>query len=207
LNTLRIPEVAAVAGIWLLSCGASWPADHVRGEGHLAAPIEHLAATLSGNYRYQGAPLEWKLEQSFQMGSTQCSGETLQHEVLLRPTLGEEKFWDRHVRRRFDFSDVTMIAVRPGLRPLIYTLPGEPATLEPEEPSAFTITISTSGMDFEIEFHGFDGGDPVPAEAPLHFKSYYHDLFVSTHSNAIGAAAYLRALAAACGSVPVQMYD
>jgi hypothetical protein len=205
--TTRSIGLPPLAALWFLAgMGAAWPADSERVEDHLAELTEHLGATLLASYRYEGQPLEWALKQSFQAGGTRCSGETLLHEVVQRPSPGADRFWDRYTRWRFDLSDVRMIVVKPGVRPLIYTLPGEPAKLEPGL-AAFTVTITTSGKDFQIEFHGFDGGEAVPADAPLHFMSYYHDLFVPLHSNAIGAAAYLRTLAEACGSGPVKMYD
>jgi hypothetical protein len=75
---------------------------------------------------------------------------------------GAEKFWDRHVSRPFAFSNVKTIVVNPGVRPMLYTLPMKPATLQPGDGDKYNIRISTAGADFEIEFHAFDGGDVVP---------------------------------------------
>jgi hypothetical protein len=182
-------------------------ADPGRLEGHSAALVEYLRASLRAGYLYHDALLEWRLEQTFRRGNALCIGETSLHEVVHATVPGAERLWDRHVSRRFNFSNVTMIVVKPGVRPTLYTLPGEPATLRPGGPTAYTVTISTKDADFEIEHHGFDGGDIIPEKAPLHFTSYYHDLFVSSHSDATSAAAHLEALAEGCGSVQVKTYD
>ena len=193
---------------WLFAAPTiAWPIDSERLEDHLIALAESIDATLQANYRHGGALLEWRLEQTFHRGGDPCTGETLLHEIVQPTVPGAEKLWDRHVTRRFSFTDVTMVVAKPGVQPLLYTLPREPAELETGEIAAYTVTISTTGSDFEIEFYGFDGGQPVPKEAPLNFSSYYHDLFVSSHFEASGAAAQLKALAEECGSRGVEILD
>jgi hypothetical protein len=201
-------DLPLFTALWLFAAPTiGWPIDSERVEGQLIALAASIDATLQANYRYEDALLEWRLEQTFRRGSDPCTGETLLHEIVRPTDPGAEKLWDRHVTRRFSFSDVTMIVTKPGVRPLLYTLPGEPAELERGSIAAYTITISTTGSDFEIEFYGFDGGEAVPKQAPLNFTSYYHDLFVSSYFDATGAAAQLKDLAEECGSRVVEILD
>lgn len=200
--------VLPFTAVWLLAgTNIAWPIELERVERHLVGLTDSIAANLHATYRYEDALLDWRLEQMFRRGNAPCSGQTSQHEVVQPRAAGAENLWDRYVSRQFAFSDVRMIVVKPGPRPLLYTLPGKPATLEPRESAAYTVTISTGGGDFQIEFYGFDGGDNIAKEAPLHFTSYYHDIFVSSHSKALDAAAHLKALGEECGAGLVEVHD
>ncbi len=172
-------------------------------EGHIDALADDLHTLAQATYLYLEAPLQWRVEQSFEQGAP-CVGDTSQHQQLEPMIPDGDLLWDKHVRRRFNFADLNRIVVKPGAKPDLYSIPAEFVSGSPE---AYTVTISTQDDGFDIEYYGFDGGRIVAKEAPLSFSSYYHNLFVITRSKATDVAAHLRALAEECGAESVQVYD
>jgi hypothetical protein len=210
-------QIARVAGrravlmlaVHLLWTGAAWagashPDNPTETAVHVGALAEHLTTIVEARYLYLEAPLQWRLEQSYQRGESACLGETLQHSELKSFVPGREPIWDRHVRRGFDFGDLDRIVVKPGAYPDIYSIA---ATFISGSAEAYTVTISTKETDIEIEYYGSEAGRTVPLNTSLFFSTYYHNLFVIMHSTATDVAVHLQALARECGAGTVEIDD
>ncbi len=201
--------------VLFLSGGAMWaqtssPHDLVasseldRRQVYIASLTQDLRTSAQASYLSAEVPLHWRLEQSFEEGSTPCIGETWLHETLISAAPNAHRLWDRHVRRSFSYSQVKRIFVEAGATPNIYTVPTKFISGSAD---AYTVKILTEGNDIEIEYHGFDGGRVIAKEAPLFFSTYYHDMYVIARSKAINVAAHLHALSKECGAENVQVDD